>query len=195
MRQNGSCFIGKRGTFQNASEMRQNCVKMRQKCAEHLRERTPFGRYRKRQKAKETHKKKERKDRDVEDWNAFLKGVSAGTGAALRSIESNIQDGQPVILQEAAECQPKGHSRKMPPSFCSLTGSFARTFFSNTSVLTNSLSLRASSTSTSSQTPRFFCFRALPRPDFGGLLLEQTLVGTLRPSQYLLRELRVRLVP
>ena len=26
MRQNGSCFIGKRGTFQNASEMRQNCV-------------------------------------------------------------------------------------------------------------------------------------------------------------------------
>ena len=27
MRQNGSCFIGKRGTFQNASEMRQNCVK------------------------------------------------------------------------------------------------------------------------------------------------------------------------
>ena len=29
MRQNGSCFIGKRGTFQNASEMRQ-------KCAEHL---------------------------------------------------------------------------------------------------------------------------------------------------------------
>ena len=29
MRQNGSCFIGKRGTFQNAS-------KLRQKCAEHL---------------------------------------------------------------------------------------------------------------------------------------------------------------
>ena len=27
MRQNGSCFIGKRGTFQNASEMRQKCVK------------------------------------------------------------------------------------------------------------------------------------------------------------------------
>ena len=27
MRQNGSCFIAKRGTFQNASEMRQNCVK------------------------------------------------------------------------------------------------------------------------------------------------------------------------
>ena len=27
MRQNGSCFIGKRGTFQNASEMRQICVK------------------------------------------------------------------------------------------------------------------------------------------------------------------------
>ena len=27
MRQNGSCFVGKRGTFQNASEMRQNCVK------------------------------------------------------------------------------------------------------------------------------------------------------------------------
>ena len=26
MRQNGSCFIGKRGTFQNASEMRHNCV-------------------------------------------------------------------------------------------------------------------------------------------------------------------------
>ena len=34
-----SCFIGKRGTFQNASEMRQ-------KCAEHLWGRTPFGRYR-----------------------------------------------------------------------------------------------------------------------------------------------------
>ena len=27
MRQNGSCFSGKRGMFQNASEMRQNCVK------------------------------------------------------------------------------------------------------------------------------------------------------------------------
>ena len=27
MRQIGSCFIGKRGTFQNASEMRQFCVK------------------------------------------------------------------------------------------------------------------------------------------------------------------------
>ena len=27
MRQNGSCFIGKRGTFQNAADMRQNCVK------------------------------------------------------------------------------------------------------------------------------------------------------------------------
>ena len=27
MRQNGSCFIGKRGTLQNVSEMRQNCVK------------------------------------------------------------------------------------------------------------------------------------------------------------------------
>ena len=29
MRQNGLCFIGKRGTFQNAS-------KIRQKCAEHI---------------------------------------------------------------------------------------------------------------------------------------------------------------
>ena len=28
MHQNGSCFIGKRGTFQNASEMHQNCVKI-----------------------------------------------------------------------------------------------------------------------------------------------------------------------
>ena len=27
MRQNGSCSVGKRGTFQNASEIRQNCVK------------------------------------------------------------------------------------------------------------------------------------------------------------------------
>ena len=27
MRQNGSCFTGKRGTFQNASEMRQICIK------------------------------------------------------------------------------------------------------------------------------------------------------------------------
>ena len=27
MHQNESCFIGKRGTFQNASEMRQNCIK------------------------------------------------------------------------------------------------------------------------------------------------------------------------
>ena len=46
MRQNGSCFIGKRGT----SKMRQKSVKiaskMRQKCAEHLWGRTPFGRYR-----------------------------------------------------------------------------------------------------------------------------------------------------
>ena len=46
MRQNGSCFIRKRGT----SKMRQKCVniasKMRQKCAEHLRGRTPFGRCR-----------------------------------------------------------------------------------------------------------------------------------------------------
>ena len=46
MRQNGSCFIGKRGT----SKMRQKSVKiaskMRQKCAEHLSGRTPFGRYR-----------------------------------------------------------------------------------------------------------------------------------------------------
>ena len=35
MRQNGSCFSGKRGTFQ-----------MCQKCTEHLLGRTPFGRYR-----------------------------------------------------------------------------------------------------------------------------------------------------
>ena len=46
MRQNGSCFIGKRGT----SKMRQKSVKfaskMRQKYAEHLWGRTPFGRYR-----------------------------------------------------------------------------------------------------------------------------------------------------
>ena len=46
MRQNGSSFIGKRGT----SKMRHKCVKiaskMRQKCAEHLWWRTPFGRYR-----------------------------------------------------------------------------------------------------------------------------------------------------
>ena len=46
MRQNGSCFIGKRGT----SKMRQKSVKiaskLRQKCAEHLWGRTPFGRYR-----------------------------------------------------------------------------------------------------------------------------------------------------
>ena len=45
-RQNGSCFIGKRGT----PKMRQKSVKikskMRQKCAEHLWGRTPFGRYR-----------------------------------------------------------------------------------------------------------------------------------------------------
>ena len=27
MRQNGSCFIGKRGTFQNASKLRQKCIK------------------------------------------------------------------------------------------------------------------------------------------------------------------------
>ena len=39
MRQNVSCFLGKRGTFRNASEMRQ-------KCAENLWGRTPFGRYR-----------------------------------------------------------------------------------------------------------------------------------------------------
>ena len=45
MCQNGSCLIGKRGTFQNASKMSQKCVKMRQKCAEHLWGRTPFGRY------------------------------------------------------------------------------------------------------------------------------------------------------
>ena len=37
--QNGSCLIGKRRTFQSASEIRQ-------KCAEHLWGRTPFGRYR-----------------------------------------------------------------------------------------------------------------------------------------------------
>ena len=46
MRQNGSCFIGKRGT----SKMRQKSVKIaskkRQKSAEHLWGRTPFGRYR-----------------------------------------------------------------------------------------------------------------------------------------------------
>ena len=41
MRQNGSCFIGKRGMFQNASEMRQNCVKNASKMRG-----TPFGRYR-----------------------------------------------------------------------------------------------------------------------------------------------------
>ena len=35
MRQN-QCFIGKRGTFQTASEMRRNASEMRQKCAEHL---------------------------------------------------------------------------------------------------------------------------------------------------------------
>ena len=49
MRQNGSCFIGKRGT----SKMRQKSVKIASKCvknprggAEHLWGRTPFGRYR-----------------------------------------------------------------------------------------------------------------------------------------------------
>ena len=45
IRQNGSCFIGKRGTSK-MRQVRQNASKMRHKCAEHLWGRTPFGRYR-----------------------------------------------------------------------------------------------------------------------------------------------------
>ena len=46
MRQNGSCFIGKRGTFKMRQKSVKIASKMRQKCAEHLWGRTPFGRYR-----------------------------------------------------------------------------------------------------------------------------------------------------
>ena len=42
MSENGSCFVGERGTLQNASERRQKCVKKGQKCAEHLWGRTPL---------------------------------------------------------------------------------------------------------------------------------------------------------
>ena len=44
MRQSGACFIGKRGTFQNASKLCQKCIS--KKCAEHLWGRTPFRRCR-----------------------------------------------------------------------------------------------------------------------------------------------------
>ena len=46
MRQNGSCFIGKRGPSENASEIRQNCVKNASKIRGTPLGRTPFGRYR-----------------------------------------------------------------------------------------------------------------------------------------------------
>ena len=88
-----------------------------------------------------------------------------------------------TLLRRPHSTNQKVVQGKCPLHFVHFNGVVCpNTLFSNTFVLTNSLLFRANSTCKGSRTPRlvehFLHFY------FGGLLLEQALLGTLWPSHF-----------
>ena len=86
------------------------------------------------------------------------------------------------LVQEAAQYLPKGCSRKMPPYLLLFNAAVcSNTLFSNTSVVTNSLSFRAYSTFKGSQPRRLV--EHFWVPILGASCSNILLLGTVRPSQ------------
>ena len=77
-------YIGKRGTFQNASQMHQ-------KCAEHLWARTPFGRYRRKWDAEISGKQRPHKfKKNARDTGRMSLGHPAGQTGVYRPVSQGF---------------------------------------------------------------------------------------------------------